>query len=461
MVEDSSTDEIVSWSAETNNSFIVWSPADFSRILLPTYFKHNNFSSFIRQLNTYGFRKIHSERWEFANEDFVKGQKHLLKNIHRKKPIHSHSHPPSGSHVDPERSAFEEEIEKLSHEKTTIESSISGFKQHLSAAKLHVEDLRQRLDGMEKRQKNLLNLFERALQNPTFIEQISQKIESMDLLGYNKKRRLPPVDHLQPVAENNFVENNSSFGMESGNFFHQDFSNKLRLELSPTVSDINLVSCSTHSSNEDGESLQKMLCEGEPKEVQTTKALGFAPEPLENADIGASFTLEMDSYLSRKSTAAESSKLHSLEPNSEEDDTHISCLLNLTLASSPLQVKRDSYADTSPQIDCQEIGKLVESRFYANDKESNGEASSNRNLANEATNLASSQEVPSNNHGTPAAPVRVNDVFWEQFLTERPAYSDNEESISNYKANAYAKQDEGQSVHGISGSIMNMDQLKL
>lgn len=52
MVDDSTTDEIVSWSP-SNNSFVVWNPPEFARLLLPTYFKHNNFSSFIRQLNTY------------------------------------------------------------------------------------------------------------------------------------------------------------------------------------------------------------------------------------------------------------------------------------------------------------------------------------------------------------------------------------------------------------------------
>lgn len=44
--------KIVSWNAE-GTGFVVWPPAEFSELMLPKYFKHNNFSSFIRQLNTY------------------------------------------------------------------------------------------------------------------------------------------------------------------------------------------------------------------------------------------------------------------------------------------------------------------------------------------------------------------------------------------------------------------------
>lgn len=52
MVEDPESDPIVSWSA-SRDSFIVWDSHEFSKTLLPKYFKHSNFSSFIRQLNTY------------------------------------------------------------------------------------------------------------------------------------------------------------------------------------------------------------------------------------------------------------------------------------------------------------------------------------------------------------------------------------------------------------------------
>ncbi|KAE8008222.1 hypothetical protein FH972_004755 [Carpinus fangiana] len=50
-VDDPTIDDVISWN-DDGSTFIIWSPAEFVRDLHPKYFKHN-FSTFIRQLNTY------------------------------------------------------------------------------------------------------------------------------------------------------------------------------------------------------------------------------------------------------------------------------------------------------------------------------------------------------------------------------------------------------------------------
>jgi len=52
VVDDPNTDTVVSWGF-AGHSFVVWDANAFANVILPRYFKHSNFSSFVRQLNTY------------------------------------------------------------------------------------------------------------------------------------------------------------------------------------------------------------------------------------------------------------------------------------------------------------------------------------------------------------------------------------------------------------------------
>ncbi|GJP32739.1 hypothetical protein CLOM_g17336 [Closterium sp. NIES-68] len=129
LVDDSSTDEVVSWGSELV-TFVVWKPMEFARDLLPNYFKHNNFSSFVRQLNTYGFRKVAPTRWEFGNDYFKKGEFRLLCEIQRRKafvPTISSHIPQPGPSKAPEPMkdvCAADEIERLQSENALLSSEL-------------------------------------------------------------------------------------------------------------------------------------------------------------------------------------------------------------------------------------------------------------------------------------------------------------------------------------------------
>ncbi|EAW14923.1 heat shock factor family protein [Aspergillus clavatus NRRL 1] len=97
-LDESKNTDLIRWS-DDGNSFIVLDEDEFAKTLIPELFKHNNYASFVRQLNMYGFHKKvglsdnsmrASERKnkspsEYANPYFKRGHPDLLWLIQKPK----------------------------------------------------------------------------------------------------------------------------------------------------------------------------------------------------------------------------------------------------------------------------------------------------------------------------------------------------------------------------------------
>ncbi|XP_062221269.1 heat stress transcription factor A-4b-like [Phragmites australis] len=374
MVDDPATDAVVLWTPP-GTSFVVANQDEFCRDLLPKYFKHNNFSSFVRQLNTYGFRKIDPEQWEFANEDFVRGQRHRLKNIHRRKPIFSHSSHTLGAGPGPladnERREYEDEIEKLKCDNAALTLELEKNAQKKLDTERRMQELEGKLILLEDRQKNLIAYVRDIVKAPGFV---SSSVQQPDHHG--KKRRLPiPISfHQDADAQGNQIT-------------HGDLTN------SPVCR----------------ESFDKM-------ESSLNSFENFFREACE------AFDISYDDGIPGPSSAVVITELHS----SGESDHRVPLPPSRMRTSSAGAGDSRSSHDVTESTSCAESPPLPQMQSCTDSRAKVSEI--DVNLEPAITETAPSRDQPAED--PPPAAAGVNDGFWQQFLTEQPGSDAHQEAES-------------------------------
>lgn len=152
-----------------------------------------------------GFRKVDPDKWEFANEGFLRGQMHLLKNIRRRRT--SSSNPLSCSNnlescVEVGRFGLDVEIDRLRRDKQVLMAELVKLRQQQQNTKAHLQAMEQRLKGTELKQQQALSFLARAIRSPSFLQQMVQHKEIRREIGeaIGKKRR-KKIDHQEFVFQ--------------------------------------------------------------------------------------------------------------------------------------------------------------------------------------------------------------------------------------------------------------------
>jgi len=201
MLDDQKFPDIVDWNEE-GTALIIKKPTEFGQKVLPTYFKHSNLTSFVRQLNMYDFHKRRTQKYDhvYYHDLFQRGKKHLLKEIKRK-------------NQDNTLANIQKAIETLESAQNNGEKqeSVTNVYENQLLKKLN-KDALSRISSLESKIKDL------TIQNQALWNQINHQNQREDILvsflvDFMKKKGIS-VDQLPQDLNNQF--NLPPLGLASG-----------------------------------------------------------------------------------------------------------------------------------------------------------------------------------------------------------------------------------------------------
>ncbi|CAD6505798.1 BgTH12-01285 [Blumeria graminis f. sp. triticale] len=192
-LEESRNTDLIRWS-ERGDSFVVLDEDEFAKTLIPELFKHNNYASFVRQLNMYGFHKRvglsdnsmkASERKnkspsEYYNPYFKRGHQNLLWLINKPKSGNAKnkkkSKDPETLHVE---SDDDKDVEEIFGNSTQNSRALSTGPESNSLQRRDVNVIHTQLAEIQLQQTAITNAIQRLRKDHNTLYQQSMAFQSL------------------------------------------------------------------------------------------------------------------------------------------------------------------------------------------------------------------------------------------------------------------------------------------